>query len=424
LSDARETVAPVAAPKSSRGMSDLSDAAPEGGGTLAKNIVYFARTLREAGVPLGPGAVLDALAAVEAAGFGDRDDFYATLHAVFIKKHEHSVLFDQAFHIFWKRRGLLEKLIAMLSPQAPSQRKPQSAKAGASRVADALFKSPAEPKPVLSLDLDARFTVSEREILRTKDFAQMSAAEIDKARMAIRALVMPEDRRATRRFAPAWRPGRVDARRSFRRSLQPGGAIDLEFRDRVRRSPPIVALCDISGSMSEYTRLFLHFLHALGEKRRVSTFLFGTRLTNVTRAMRERDPDAALAMCSALTQDWSGGTRIGEALERFNREWSRRVLGQGAIVLLFTDGLERDGVERLSAEMARLKRSSRRIIWVNPLLRFEGFAAKAQGVRTMLAHVDSFRPIHNLASMADLCKALTENSDNAKDPKAWLKALA
>ena len=187
-------------------------------------------------MPLGPGAVLDALAAVEAAGFGDRGDFYATLHAVFVKKHEHSLLFDQAFQIFWKRRGLLEKLIAMLSPQAPSQRKPKPAKAGASRVADALFKSPGEAKPVPSLDLDARFTVSEREILRTKDFAQMSAAEIDDARKAIRALAMPEDRRPTRRFAPAWRPGRVDARRSFRRSLQPGGAIDLEFRARVRAS--------------------------------------------------------------------------------------------------------------------------------------------------------------------------------------------
>ena len=393
-------------------------------GALARNIVHFARALRETGVPLGPGAVLDALAAVEAAGFGDRDDFYATLHAVFVKKHEHSLLFDQAFKIFWKRRGLLEKLIAMMSPQAPASQKPRPAEAGASRVADALFKSPAEARPVPSLDLDARFTVSEREVLRARDFAQMSAAEIATARAAIRALAMPDDRRPTRRFAPARRPGRVDARRSFRRSLQPGGAIDLEFRARVRRAPPIVALCDISGSMSEYTRLFLHFLHALGEKRRVSTFLFGTRLTNVTRAMRQRDPDAALAMCSALAQDWSGGTRIGEALERFNREWSRRALGQGAIVILFTDGLERDGVEPLAAAMARLRRSSRRIIWVNPLLRFDGFAAKAAGVRAILPCVDSFRPIHNLASIADLCRALAEDSDSARDPKFWLRASA
>jgi len=394
-------------------MSALSEAEPASGGALAQNIIHFARALREAGVPLGPGAVLDALAAVEAAGIGDREDFYTTLHAVFVKKHEHSLLFDQAFRIFWKRKGLLEKLIAMLSPQAPSQRRPKPAEAGASRVADALFKSAQDSaRPVPSLDLDARLTMSGKEILRSKDFAQMSAAEIEEARKAIKRLTMPEDKRRTRRFTPSGRPVRIDARRSFRRSLQPGGVIDLEFRSPVERAPPVVALCDISGSMNEYTRLFLHFLHALGETRRVSTFLFGTRLTNVTRAMRARDPDDALARCSAMAVDWSGGTRIGEALARFNRDWSRRVLGQGAITLLITDGLERDSVDRLEVEMERLAKSSRRLIWVNPLLRFNAFAAKAGGIRAMLPHVDSFRPIHNLASMADLCQALSGAEGN------------
>src|SRR5271166_3531790 len=199
-----------------------SDTDLSGGGALAQNIVYFARALREAGVPLGPGAVLDALAAVEAAGFGDRDDFYATLHAVFIKKHEHSLLFDQAFQIFWRRRGLLEKLIAMMSPEAPGPPKPPRADPGASRVADALFKSAAhEAKTIPSLDLDARFTMSEKEILRNKDFAQMSAAEIEEARKLIKSLAMPDDRRRTRRFAPSTQRVRIDARRSFRRSLQP-----------------------------------------------------------------------------------------------------------------------------------------------------------------------------------------------------------
>ena len=397
-----------------------------GAGMLAANIVHFGRALREAGVPLGPGTILDALAAVEAAGFGDREDFYTTLHAVFVKKHDHSLLFDQAFQIFWKRKGLLEKLIAMLSPQAPRARKPQRAEAGASRIADALFKSAADERNAIpSLDLDARFTMSDKEILRSKDFAQMSAAEIAEARKHIKALVMPEDRRRTRRFTPsATRHERIDARKSFRRSLQPGGTIDLEFRAAIERPPPVVALCDISGSMSEYTRLFLHFLHALGETRRVSTFLFGTRLTNVTRAMAARDSDDALARCSALAADWSGGTRIGEALAKFNREWSRRVLGQGAIVLIFTDGLERDSPHQLSAEMERLRKSSRKVIWVNPLLRFDGFSAKAQGVRAMLPHVDAFRPIHNLASMADLCKALAGMPDQTRDPKTWLRETA
>ncbi len=404
-------------------MSAILEAEPVSGGALAQNIVHFARALRDAGVPLGPGAVMDALAAVEAAGFGDREDFYTTLHAVFVKKHEHSLLFDQAFRIFWRRKGFIEKLIAMLSPQAPSQPDVKPPEAGASRVADALFKSAQDrAKPVPAIEFDARLTMSAAEILRSKDFAQMTAAEIEEARKAIKRLAMPEDKRRTRRFAPGGRPARIDARRSFRRSLQPGGAIDLEFRSSIDRAPPVVALCDISGSMNEYTRLFLHFLHALSETRRVSTFLFGTRLTNVTRAMRARDPDDALARCSALAVDWSGGTRIGEALHRFNRDWSRRVLGQGAITLLFTDGLERDNLDKLEAEMERLAKSSRRIIWVNPLLRYGDFAAKAGGIRAMLPHVDAFRPIHNLDSMADLCRALSGGRDLHDDPKARLLA--
>jgi uncharacterized protein with von Willebrand factor type A (vWA) domain len=406
-------------------MNAPSEPSPVGGGALAENIVHFARALREAGVPIGPGAILDALAAVEAAGFGDRRDFYATLHAVFVKKHEHSLLFDQAFAIFWKRRGLLEKLIAMMSPQAPASRPPKPADAGASRVADALFKSnPQEPKPVPSIDLDARFTVSDQEILRAKDFAQMTAAEIEEARKRIRALVMPDDKRRIRRFAATTRRLRIDPRRSFRRSLQPSGAIALSYRAPLERVPPVVALCDISGSMSEYTRLFLHFLHALGETRRVSTFVFGTRLTNVTRAMRARDPDEALAQAAKLAVDWSGGTRIGEAIGRFNREWARRVLGQGAIVILFTDGLERDGLSDLGRAVERLGKSSRRVIWVNPLLRFDGFSARAQGVRAILPHVDAFRPIHNLASMADLCETLAGGRDRGKDPRKWPGASA
>jgi uncharacterized protein len=405
-------------------MSAILEAEPASGGVLAQNIIHFARALRDAGVPLGPGAVLDALAAVEAAGIGDREDFYTTLHAVFVKKHEHSLLFDQAFRIFWKRKGLLEKLVAMLSPQAPSRPDLKPPEAGASRVADALFKSARDrAKKAPAIEFDARLTMSGAEILRSKDFAQMTAAEIEEARKAISKLAMPDDKRRTRRFAPGGRPARIDARRSFRRSLQPGGVIDLEFRSPIERAPPVVALCDISGSMNEYTRLFLHFLHALSETRRVSTFLFGTRLTNVTRAMRARDPDDALARCSTLAVDWSGGTRIGEALARFNRDWSRRVLAQGATTLLITDGLERDNLDKLKAEMERLAKSSRRIIWVNPLLRYGDFAAKAGGIRAMLSHVDSFRPIHNLASMADLCRALSGETDLSSDPKARLLAV-
>jgi hypothetical protein len=406
-------------------MNDLASES-EGQGRLAENILHFARALRETGMPVGPGAVLDALAAVEAAGFGEKEDFRQTLHAVFVKKHEHTMLFDQVFTIFWKRKGLLEKLIAMMSPQVrPDKPKAPKPEAGASRVADALFKTPAEDsKPAPTLDLDARLTMSANEILQSKDFAQMSAAEILQAKALISQLVLPEDRKLTRRFAPDAGGPRIDMRRSFRRSLRGGGMIDLSLRAPIAKQPPIVALCDISGSMSEYTRLFLHFLHALGERRRVTTFLFGTRLTNVTRAMRARDPDEALARCSGQVADWSGGTRISASLHRFNRDWSRRVLGQGAIVLLFTDGLEREGFEQLGPEMERLHKSCRRLIWLNPLLRFDEFAAKAQGLRAMLPHVDEFRPIHSLSNMTELCRALGQGGSAASDPRLWLRKSA
>ncbi len=402
-----------------------SEAQTAATGALARNILYFARALREAGVPVGPGAVLDAIAAVEAVGVGDRADFRETLHAVLVKSHEHTLLFDQAFDLFWRRKGLLERMLATMTPSAPSSpRDPRKPEPGAARVADALFKTReevAEPPP--ALELDARFTMSSNEILRAKDFAQMSAAEIAEAKARIARLALPQDRLRKRRFIADPAGARVDPRRSFRRSLRGGGAIiDLAFRSRAEQRTPVVALCDISGSMAEYTRLLLHFLHALGRTRRVSTFLFGTRLTNVTRSMQARDADEALQGCAKEVADWSGGTRIGASLLRFNREWSRRVLGQGAIVILITDGLERDDIEALAPQMERLRLSSRRLIWLNPLLRYDEFAAKARGVRAMLPYVDEFRPIHNLASMEALCRALSRQSAADADPQKRLRA--
>nr|HMN71989.1 VWA domain-containing protein [Rhodoblastus sp.] len=317
-----------------------------------------------------------------------------------------------------------EKMIALMSPQAKDHSEPKKPDAGAARVADALYKHRPQEKPKEQVEVDARFTMSASEVLQTKDFAQMSAAEIATARAVIARLRMPSEKMKLRRWKPHPHGGRIDPRGTFRKSLRAGGAIELAFRDHAERYAPIVAICDISGSMSDYTRIFLHFLHQLTDRRRrVHTFLFGTRLTNVTRALRHKDVDEALAECSAGVKDWSGGTRIGASLHAFNREWSRRVLGQGAICILFTDGLERDRLDQLSAEMERLHKSCRRLIWVNPLLRYSEFQAKASGVRAMLPHVDEFRPIHNLQSMADLVAALAqEKNSSPTDPRKWLRA--
>ena len=387
------------------GQSEATD------GKLSENIAYFGRALRAAGLPVGPGAVLDAISAVAAARIGTRQDFFWTLHAVFVKRHEHSVLFEQAFRIFWRRRSLLEKLIAQMSPIAPGAKAEEKPKPGALRVAEALAPQRQKtPEKKEESEFSARLTVSDREVLKAKDFAQMTAEEIAKAKHLIADLHLPDDERVTRRFVADPGGRRIDLRRTFRRSLRGGGAIiDLAYRSPATRHAPIVALVDISGSMAEYSRLFLHFLHALAEKRRrVHSFVFATRLTNISRELTSRDPDEALARASARAQDWEGGTRIAHALHDFNRLWSRRVLGQGAVVLLFTDGLERHVTDELTFEMDRLKRSCRRLVWLNPLLRFDGFEARASGIRAMLPHVHEFRPIHNLASMADLCSVLSD----------------
>ena len=399
-------------------------------GRLAENIVYFARALRAAGIPVGPGAVLDALEAVTVAGLSGRSDFYWTLHAVFVRKHEHTVLFDQAFRLFFRRRGYLDQMLAMLLPQAPGPApKPQ---AGSARVQEALLAGlkdkPRQEPP--EIDIDRSLTVSDQEVLQRKDFAQMSAAEIARARQAISRMVLAREEVRSRRLAPDLRGRTINLRATLRSSMKTGGAlIDLRFRGPTTQLRPIVALLDISGSMGEYTRLFLHFLHAMTDARkRVHTFLFGTRLTNVTRALRAKDPDEALAACSASVADWSGGTRIATSLAAFNKQWARRVLGGGAIVLLITDGLERDPDDRLAFEIDRLHRSCRRLIWLNPLLRFDGFEAKARGIQAILPHVDEFRPVHNLASIEELCRALAGQRGGdrkpLRDPREWLRKVA
>jgi uncharacterized protein with von Willebrand factor type A (vWA) domain len=399
-------------------------AAPEG--RLAENIVYFARALRAAGMPVGPGSVLDALEALNVARVGARDDFYWTLHAVFVKRHEHTLLFDQAFRIFFRKRGYIEKLIASMIPQTlePAAKSPAP---GAQRVQEALFSGLNERAQDQSeIEVDARLTVSDREVLQKKDFAQMTAAEIAAAKDAIARLTLPLDEVRTRRLTQNRRGHLIDIRRTLRASMKAGGAvIDLKYLGPRLKEPPIVALLDISGSMSEYTRLFLHFLHAVTDARkRVTTFLFGTRLTNVTRAIRQRDPDEALAACSANVADWSGGTRIASSLHVFNKQWARRVLGQGAVVLLITDGLERDADDTLAFEIDRLHRSCKRLIWLNPLLRFHAFEARAKGVQTMLPHVDELRAIHNLDSMKELVRALSGAPAKGYNPKDLLKQVA
>ncbi len=381
----------------------------ESSGHIADNIAHFARVLRRAGVPVGPRQVLDAIEAVNVAGVRSEDDFYWALHATLIHTQDMRDIFNQAFHVFWRDPRMLERMMAMMLPELtipPEEPDGQTSR----RLAEALLNQETTPEqdPEPDIEIDASGTMSAAEVLRTKDFEQMSAAEMAEARQAMARLHLSHDRVLTRRTRPSSRGALIDMRATLRASLRGGDIIPLKRQERKLRPPPLVVLCDISGSMSVYARTFLHFLHGLTNDRdRVSTFLFGTRLTHVSRHLRHKDIDEALSAVSTAVEDWDGGTRIGETLRRFNVDWARRVLGQGATVLLVTDGLERDGVEGLEAEIDRLHRASRRLIWLNPLLRYDAFEPKALGIRTMLPHVDEFRPVHNMASLENLVTSLS-----------------
>ena len=404
-------------------MATLADLGIPEDGKLAANIVHFARALRKAGLPVGPGRVADAIRAVEAAGFTDKRDFYWTLHACFVSRPEHRQVFGQVFRLFWRDPQFLEHMMSLLSPMMRGLNAPPEPKDAERRAAEALLDGAEAPPPPPEqeegeeIEIDATLTFSAEETLKNLDFEQMTAAEVAQARRAIARLQLPVKPIASRRTRPSAGGKRPDWRATMRESLRKGGD-PSEFRMRARavRWPNLVALCDISGSMSSYSRMLLHFLHTAANEKgagwaKVYAFTFGTRLTNVTRHLMQRDADAALAACGKEAKDWEGGTRIGDCLHAFNRDWSRRVLGQGAVVILITDGLDRGEPERLEAEAERLHLSSRKLIWLNPLLRWDGFAPRAQGVKALLPHVDSFRAAHNVASLKALADALSRPDD-------------
>lgn len=391
-------------------------------GRFGPNVMHFARLLRRAGLPVGAADAVAAQKALLHVELGDRAQVRTALRAAMIRRHEHREVFDQAFALFWRDPAATQQAAALALLEG---RQPQEARTapGSRRVAEALAPPRAAPPKSEERppELDAAMTVSEREQLQAMDFEQMSAAQIQDAKAEIRRLVLPLDLRRTRRLRPDSRGARIDLAATLRRSLRQGGEIlELSRSSRVVRPPPLVVLCDISGSMARYAQLLLHFLHAVANDRdRVSVFLFGTRLSNITRQLRHRDAEVAFQMVSHAVPDWSGGTRIGEALAEFNRRWSRRVLAQGAVVLLVTDGLDRDGAAGLAENMDRLHRSCRRLIWLNPLLRWDGFQPKSQGIRAMLPHVDEFRTVHNLDSLRALVELLSRPAPPRGGNEAW-----
>ncbi|MDG2377376.1 MAG: VWA domain-containing protein [Tateyamaria sp.] len=390
---------------------------------LASNIAHFTRALRRAGLPIGSGRLIDAIRAVEAAGFTSKNDFFWTLHACFVSRPEQRAVFSQVFRLYWRDPRYLEHMMAAMLPAVRGVQEDRVSHAAEKRAAEALLDGAEaldapqeEEEGGTKIEVDASLTMSAEEKLKSLDFEQMSTAEMVQAKIMLARMTLPIDPLASRRTKMSTL-GRIDPARTLRASMRSGGDLrELKYKNPKIRYPNLVVLCDISGSMSQYSRAVLHFVHAVSNAKgagwaKVFAFTFGTRLTNISRHLRHRDVDSALKAAGAEAQDWEGGTRIGECLENFNKKWSRRVLGPGAFVLLITDGLDRDDPNALSKQMERLHLSARRLVWVNPLLRWDEFAPKARGIAAMLPHVDSFRAGHSIASLQELANVISRRDD-------------
>ncbi len=372
-----------------------------GHGHLLRNMVLFGRLLRALGLDVTPTHILDLVEGLNYIDICRREDFKNTARTVLVSRYEHLPLFDRAFDLFWQARaenelsmmdlGMLLQKIARPKPEdlTPVQEEGDGSDAeGESR----------EPL------LDKVYTYSAREVLRQKDFAGLSPAELAEVKRWMQAMEWQLEQRRTRRKTYAPRGTYLDMRRTLRQNLRHGGEpLQLAWRRRKQKRRPLVAICDISGSMERYARVLLKFIYVISNGlEKVEAFVFSTRLTRITRQLKERDIDVALDQATAAIHDWAGGTRIGEALKTFNYEWGRRVLGQGAIVLIISDGWDRGDIDLLEREMKRLQLSCQRLIWLNPLLGSKDYKPLTRGIQAALPYVDDFLPVHNLASLEQL----------------------
>ena len=382
-------------------------------GSLAENIMLFARLLRATGMPVGTGSVLNAIRAVSLIGIESQQDLHTVLLCQFVSRREQMPVFDQTFALFWRNPKLMEKLMGAMLPtlQSDQDQQPLIRRLGEALSSGNTQSSGQDEEQV---ELQANLSASESEILQSRDFEQMSESELQVAKKMLKHLKLPMKPIQTRRHQASVSRAHIDMRRTMQNSLRNSELIPLQFKRQITRPPAIIVLCDISGSMAQYSRMFLHFMHAMTNNGdRVHSFLFGTRLTNISRYLRNKDVDLALEETAKAVEDWSGGTRIGFCLKQFNQHWSRRMLGQGAVVILLTDGLDRGEGPELGKQMERLSKSCRQLVWLNPLLRYKKFEPRAEGVRIMLPYVDVFRSAHNINSLAELPALLNPSKAQA-----------
>lgn len=381
-------------------------------GQLLHNLVLFGRLLRRLGIDVNPGRMIDLVKALEFVNIANRSDFYHTLRSLLVNHQDQLALFDRAFELFWRKRG--NQPVALEIYDATRKRKSQKPRVVLSRdLQSTELPQPDGDDEELSQEvLELTQTYSDQEILRYKDFGELTEEELQSVRRFMSELVWQLGQRRTRRFHTG-RSSRPDLRKLMRRNLRYGGELlDIPTQQRKIRPRPLVIIADVSGSMENYTRLLLYFVYSLleGLSQKVEAFVFSTRLSRITRELHNRELDQALERVSRTVPDWCGGTRIGDALKEFNFRWGRRVLGNGAIVILISDGWDRGEPELLGQEMARLQRSCHRLIWLNPLLGSLRYEPLTRGIQAALPFIDDFLPVHNLASLEELGEHLQQLS--------------
>jgi len=383
-------------------------------GALLRNLLLFGRVLRYLGLDVNPGRMVDLVAALGFISIGSRSDFYHSARGLLVHRREDIPRFDEAFEFFWRSRG---RALTSLDLRALGERRryrkpkvvPPPLQDQTASGSDAAAAPGSDEPPVIQ----ATLTYSEREVLRRKDFADLTTQELNAVKVLMADIMWRVRERRTRRR----RPGRgrlLDFRRTVRRNLRYGGELlDWAEREPKRKPRPLVIIADVSGSMERYTRLLLLFTYGLAKalEQKVEAFVFSTRLTRITRQLKDRNLDRALREVSHVVPDWSGGTRIGDALRAFNFEWGRRVLGHGALTLVISDGWDCGDVGLLREEISRLQRSSRRLIWLNPLLGSPDYQPLTRGIQAALPYIDDFLPVHSLSSLEDLAGHLAGLSE-------------
>ena len=369
-----------------------------GDGVFLHNLIVFGRLLRGAGLDVHTGRLQDLAVALQHVNLSVRDEVYHTCRALLIHRREDIPTFDAVFDTFWRDHSADPKsTTGAASPRSRSEL--ASSVAGLEADAGESEANAAEPKE----DEEEWQTWSDAATLAHKDFSDFTAEEIAIAQTALDRLTWTPGLRKTRRWVPG-RGARVDVRRAIARSLRTGGDVVMFPREKRRLRPrPLVLLCDVSGSMERYSRLLLHFAHTMTRQQgHIEVFLFSTRLTNITADLKTRGLDLALSRVSQSVQDWSGGTRIGDALRQLNKRWSRRVLVRGPVVLIISDGWDRGDPEVIRTEISRLQRSCHRLIWLNPLIGTTDYAPLTRGLQAALPFVHDFMPVRTLTNLTDL----------------------